>query len=119
MGIFTGATQQPVTYAFLAVDALFTVRYILQHAGRSNLDVRSRNPSGGRWHADTQLAMNDGRTATMRRPNSNENASCFVAGRPFALVMADGLPILARAKLSALRSRGKCVAGYSPPQTSL
>jgi len=65
-----------------------------------------------------QLAMNDGQTATMRRPNSNENASCAIAGRPFARVMADGLPILARAKLSALRSRGKCVAGYSPPQTS-
>ncbi|MGY3230812.1 hypothetical protein ACVWWJ_002296 [Luteibacter sp. HA06] len=55
----------------------------------------------------------------MRRPNSHETASCAVAGRPFARVMADGLPILARAKLSALRSRGKCVAGYSPPQTSL
>jgi hypothetical protein len=56
----------------------------------------------------------------MRRPNSNdENASCAFAGHPFAHVMADGLPILARAKLSALRSRGKCVAGYSPPQTSL
>jgi hypothetical protein len=62
--------------------------------------------------------MNDGQTATMRRPNSHENASCAFAGRPFARVMADGLPILARAKLSALRSRGKCVAGYSPPQTS-
>jgi len=84
------------------------------------LDVRSRNPSGIQWNADTQLAMNDGQTATMRRPNSNdENASCIFAGRPFALVMADGLPILARAKLSALRSRGKCVAGYSPPQISL
>jgi hypothetical protein len=113
------ATQQLVVYAFLAVDALFTVRYILHHARRSSLDVRPRNPSGIRWHADTQLAMNDGQTATMRRPNSNENASCVFAGRPFARVMADGLPILARAKLSALRSRGKCVAGYSPPQTSL
>jgi hypothetical protein len=52
----------------------------------------------------------------MRRPDSNdENASCVFADRPFAHVMADGLPILARAKLSALRSRGKCVAGYSPP----
>lgn len=67
-------------------------------------------------HAGTQLAMNDGQTATMRRPDSNdENASCAFADRPFAHVMADGLPILARAKLSALRSRGKCVAGYSPP----
>jgi hypothetical protein len=113
------ATQQLVIYAFLAVDALFTVRYILHHARRSSLDVRPRNPSGIRWHADTQLAMNDGQTATMRRPNSNENASCVFADRPFARVMADGLPILARAKLSALRSRGKCVAGYSPPQTSL
>jgi hypothetical protein len=102
----------------LAVDAIFTVRYILQDARRPYLDVRSRHPSGIRWHADLQLAMNDGQTATMRRPNSNENASCVLAGRPFALVLADGLPILARAKLSALRSRGKCVAGYSPPQTS-
>jgi hypothetical protein len=63
--------------------------------------------------------MNDGQTATMRRPNSNDTASCAIAGRPFARIMADGLPILARAKLSALRSRGKCVAGYSPPQAFL
>jgi hypothetical protein len=68
--------------------------------------------------AVAQLAMNDG-TATMRRLNSNHaNTGCALAERPFPLVMADGLPILARAKLSALRSRGKCVAGYSPPQTS-
>ncbi|MET4674825.1 hypothetical protein ACVKN3_000372 [Luteibacter sp. PvP120] len=71
-------------------------------------------------YAGTQLAMNDGQTATMRRPDSNdENASCAFAPRPFAYVRADGHPILARAKLSALRSRGKCVAGYSPPRLSL
>jgi|GEM_PF-1790336 hypothetical protein len=65
-----------------------------------------------------RLAMNDG-TATMRRLNSNHaNTSCAFAGHAFPRVMADGLPILARAKLSALRSRGKCVAGYSPPHTS-
>ncbi|WP_448097399.1 hypothetical protein [Luteibacter yeojuensis] len=55
----------------------------------------------------------------MRRLNSNHaNTSCAFAGHTFPRVMADGLPILARAKLSALRSRGKCVAGYSPPHTS-
>jgi hypothetical protein len=120
MSNVAAATQHPVVYAFLAVDAIFTVRYILQHARRMHFwtSVCVTLPAGPR-HADTQLAMNDGQTATMRRPNSNENASCLFAGRPFAHVMADGLPILARAKLSALRSRGKCVAGYSPPQASL
>jgi hypothetical protein len=46
-------------------------------------------------------------------------AGCAGARVSLAHVMADGLPILARAKLSALRSRGKCVAGYSPPRFSL
>ena len=91
---------------------------MLLHAVRST-NVIPRIPPASLGYAGTQLAMNDGQTATMRRPNSNENASCAFAGRSFALVMADGLPILARAKLSALRSRGKCVAGYSPPQASL
>ncbi|SFW22407.1 hypothetical protein SAMN02800691_0391 [Luteibacter sp. UNCMF366Tsu5.1] len=54
----------------------------------------------------------------MRRLDSNQaNPSCAFTGRTFPHVMADGLPILARAKLSALRSRGKCVAGYSPPHS--
>ncbi|SEN22356.1 hypothetical protein SAMN02800694_3145 [Luteibacter sp. UNCMF331Sha3.1] len=54
----------------------------------------------------------------MRRLDSTQaNTGCVLAGRPFPCVMADGHPILARAKLSALRSRGKCVAGYSPPVT--
>jgi len=54
----------------------------------------------------------------MRRLDSNQaNTVCSLVGRTFPCVMADGHPILARAKLSALRSRGKCVAGYSPPLT--
>lgn len=55
----------------------------------------------------------------MSRPKAQRDiAGCADAPFSLAHVMADGMPILARAKLSALRSRGKCVAGYSPPPSS-
>ncbi|WP_143070479.1 hypothetical protein [Luteibacter sp. UNC138MFCol5.1] len=98
------AMQHPIAYANLAVDAFFTVRYTLLHRACM-----------GHARARAAREVNDG-TASMRRLNSNQaNSRCVLAERSFPLVRADGQPILARAKLSALRSRGKCVAGYSPP----
>ncbi|KAF1007503.1 MAG: hypothetical protein GAK28_01845 [Luteibacter sp.] len=54
----------------------------------------------------------------LRAPSNSDIAGCAQARVPLVHVMACGLPILARAKLSALRARGKSLAGYSPP-TSL
>ncbi|MGN6481908.1 hypothetical protein [Luteibacter sp.] len=50
-----------------------------------------------------------------RTPNP-ANPGCALAEPSFPFVQADGQPILSRAKLSALRSRGKSLAGYSPPR---
>jgi len=97
--------QHAEDYANLAVDGFFTVRYIC---------LRDENLLKG--HRETHR-VNDG-TGSMRRLDSNQaNTVCSSVGSAFPCVMADGHPILARAKLSALRSRGKCVAGYSPPVT--
>ncbi|GAA0909546.1 hypothetical protein KR767_17685 [Luteibacter anthropi] len=54
----------------------------------------------------------------MRRAQSNSViAGCADVRVPLAHVKSNGLPILARAKLSALRARGKSLAGYSPPSS--
>ncbi|WP_170207579.1 hypothetical protein [Luteibacter pinisoli] len=53
----------------------------------------------------------------MRQRNPNPaNPGSALAELSFPFVRGDGHPILARAKLSALRSRGKSLAGYSPPR---
>lgn len=53
-----------------------------------------------------------------RQHNTTRSTSrAYAFGCETWYVLVDASPILARAKLSALRSRGKCVAGYSPPHT--
>jgi len=50
------------------------------------------------------------------RSHNPAHRGCAMAEPSFPFVQADGHRILSRAKLSALRSRGKSLAGYSPPR---
>ena len=80
------------------IDAVFTVRYTLP---KRRIAIACGVYLGG---------------VMPHRSHNPAHPGCAMAEPSFPFVQADGQRILSRAKLSALRSRGKSLAGYSPPR---